>query len=370
MLPARSDAELLRIIDRNAHTVSNHRLIQWVLQAKKKDWSQSLKRASELKLTRIKQLNALLESGTIDSVGMQWLRGTDINTDKISAAGAVSLLGFCTIKPLEVLRIIINRTNLPDDIFKTVLDRIERREVDFRIEAISRLWDPTTGDRIIRIVFDHVRTDTLNLLRKGQNEDVGRLAWKVVHDRTKILRDATKPGAPPLPRMPWLVAEEAAKIDATILRSTLIANRHVCAFEVTKCILRNGIDAVNRTKALVGSGSEPFWARRIHEIIDCWESADQRPAYEFLFSGPYSAARIRKAHSEGGAPNLGAIMMNAAGRKDPVQLVSAMVASGYPMQYKHRNSTTSAKYRCQLFTCLQTRRAPQLTVTPQDDYAK
>lgn len=349
MLPARSDAELFRIIERNAETVSNHRLIQWVLQAKKKDWSQSLKRASELKLARAKQLSALLECGTVDSAGMQWLRGADVDTSKLSAAGTVALLGFSTIKPLEVLRIIMNRTSLPDDTFRTVLDRIERREVDFRIESIARLWDPKTGDRIIRLVFEHVRTDTLNLLRKGQNEDVGRLAWEVVHGRTKILRDATKPGATQLQRMPWLVAEDVAKIDAIILRPTLIANRHVCAFEVAKCILRNRTDLA-RIKALVGSGSESFWARRIHEVIDCWESAEQRPMYEFLFSGPYSASRIRRAHAEGGAPDLGAIMMTAAGRKDPVQLVSVMVAAGYPMQYKHRNSTTSAKYRYRIFT--------------------
>lgn len=347
MLPASSDAELFRIIERNAETVSNHRLVQWVLQAKKKGWSQSLKRASELKLTRAKQLSALLETGTVDSAGMQWLRGIDIDTTKLSAAGAVALLGVGTIKPLEVLRIIMNRTNFPDDTFRTVLDRAERREVDFRIESIARLWDPTTGDRIIRLVFDHVRTDTLNLLRKGQNEDVGRLAWEVVHGRTKILRDATKPGATQLPRMPWLVAEEAAKIGAHILRPTLIANLHVCAFEVAKCILRNKVDLA-RIKALVRSGSEPFWARRIHEVIDLWDSAEQRPMYEFLFSGPYSAARIRRAHAQGGAPDLGAIMMTAAGRKDPVQLVSVMAAAGYPMQYKHRNSTTSAKYRYRL----------------------
>ena len=151
--------------------------------------------------------------------------------------------------------------------------------------------------------------------------------------------------------MPWLVAEEVAKIDAAILRPTLIANRHVCVFEVTKCIIRYGAhDAVDRIKALVGSGSEPFWARRIDEIIDCWESAEQRPVYEFLFSGPYSAAD-QAIHAEGGARDPGAIMMTAAGRKNPVQLVSVMVAAGYPMQYKHRNSTTSAKYRCKLSSC-------------------
>ena len=346
---------MLRFIERNEETISNQRLVQWLLQAKKHGWSQSLKRASELKLARAKQLIALVESGTFDPTRMQWLRGTDIDPDKLSATGTVALLSFSTIKPIGVLRMIMNRVNLPNETFWAVLNRIEGREVDFRIESIARLWDPKTGDRIIRLVLDHVRTDTLNLLRKGQNEDVSRLAWEVVHSRTQILRDAAKPGVAPLPRMPWLVAEEMAKIDAAILRSTLIANRHVCPFEVTKCIIRYGAhDAVDRIKALVGSGSETFWARRIDEIIDCWESAEQRPVYEFLFSGPYSAARIRRAHVEGVARDPGAIMMTAAGRKNPVQLVSVMVAAGYPMQYKHRNSTTSAKYRCKLSTCPQT----------------
>ena len=112
--------------------------------------SQSLKRASELKLARAKQLIALVESGTFDPTRMQWLRGTDIDPDKLSATGTVALLSFSSIKPIGVLRMIMNRGNLPNETFWAVLNRIEGREVDFRIESIARLWDPKTGDRIIR----------------------------------------------------------------------------------------------------------------------------------------------------------------------------------------------------------------------------
>ncbi len=339
MLPGESDRELFATVSRLRNSISTYKMNFLLMKARQKQWSRSIGLIQELLKARNGQLGRMLGIGKVDPE-LKWLTASDLMGRKVLPEILVELARTKRMRALDLLQVVKKNGPIPVADLQKILRAAEEYEIDRNLGVLLPSSGSPVAEDTVRAILDYVKPRTLLRRRTTWTPTEEAVAW----ERNALLVKASRPGAAPLGRLPWLTHKEVARVDAGAILGTLLVNRFVCPVSVVKHLLLMRSDTADKIRAVVTGVPSSIWPRRAIELVQCWKGPAKAPEFRVLFSAVLKASNVM-GWNRVASCTPGLLAISASKLPRPVQLVAMMVEAGYPMHHERKNgSTDHAKY--------------------------